>query len=128
MILCALATIIVGLWLVFVITFILPSRDPGHIGMWSSITAFCFAYSGLTLLYLFRGPRSTWLRRIVTAMSLAAIAAGLYGIVSAIEVARSGGHFEGYIVLIGLVIGGHGVVALVYTMLVRRLARVVASV
>jgi len=127
LILCALATILVGLWLVFVIAVVLPSRDPEHIPMWSLITTCFFAYSGLTLLYLFRGPRSTWLRRIVTVMSLAAIAAGIYGIMNAIDVARSGGHFEGYIVLIGLVIGGHGVTALLYTMLTRRLARAVAS-
>jgi hypothetical protein len=126
LILCALATILVGLWLMFVITFILPSRDPEHIKLWGSIAACFFAYSGLTLLYLFRGPRSTWLRRAVVTLSFAAIAAGAYGIVNMIEVGRSGGHFEGYIVLMGLVIAGHGVVALLYTVLTRRLARAIA--
>jgi hypothetical protein len=92
--------------------------------MWTWITVSFFAYSGLTLLYLFRGPRSTWLKGIVLPLSVAAIAAGLYGIVSMLNVAKGGGHFEGYLVLMGLIVGGHGLTAIIYTFLSGRVARV----
>ncbi|MGH8596044.1 MAG: hypothetical protein ACREXT_05235 [Gammaproteobacteria bacterium] len=128
LILCSLATVCVGLWLVFVIAVVLPSRDPEHIAMWRWITLAFFAYSGLTLFYLFRGPRSTWLRGIVLLASAAAVTAGSYGIIYMIDVARSGGHFEGYIILMGLVIAGHGLVAIAYTVLTKRLARAVGAV
>jgi hypothetical protein len=127
LILCSLATVCVGLWLIFVIVVILPSRDSGHIALWRWVTLGFFAYSGLTLLYLFRGPRATWLRRIVLFASSAAFAAGAYGIVNMIQVARSGGHFEGYIILMGLVLCGHGLTAIAYTFLAHRVARAVRT-
>jgi len=128
LILSSLATVCVGLWLIAVIMFILPSRDPEHIALWRWVTVAFFAYSGFTLLYLFRGPRAKWLRKIVLLASVAAIVAGTYGIVNMIQVARSGGHFEGYIILMGLVLCGHGLTAIVYTLLANRVARVVGAV
>lgn len=119
----SMATVCVGLWLLFVIAVVLPSRDPTHIPLWRSVAAGFFAYSALTWVYLIKGPRVAWLRWIVTIASLAAIVLGVYGIVNMIMVARSGGHFEGYIILMGLILGGHGLCGILYTVLTRRIAR-----
>jgi cation transport ATPase len=122
-----LATVLVALWLVFVIAVVLPSRDPEHIPLWRSVAVAFFAYSALTWAYLIKGPRVVWLRWTVLLVSLAAIALGIYGIVNMIMVAQAGGHFEGYIILMGLILGGHGLTAILYTVLTRRVARRVGT-
>ena len=117
----------VGLWLIFVFAVVLPSRDPEHIPLWRAVAAGFFAYSGLTWAYLIQGPRIAWLRWTVLLLSLAAIALGIYGIVNMIMVAQSGGHIEGYIILMGLILCGHGLTALIYTVLTRRIARAIRA-
>ena len=123
----SLATAGVGLWLIFVIAVVLPARDPEHISLWRGVAAGFLAYSGLTWAYLIKGPRVAWLRWAVTVASLVAIALGAYGIVNMIGVARSGGHFEGYIILMGLILGGHGLAAILYTVLTRRIANSIGA-
>lgn len=119
----SLATVGVALWLFWVIAFVLPTRDPLHIPMWR-IAAVCFlAYGALSWVYLLRGPRSAVLRWLVLTLSVAAIGLGLYGIVTMIRSAGAGGHFEGYIVLMGLILGGHGWCAVVYTIRTQRIGR-----
>lgn len=127
LLLASAATALVGAWLVFVILVVLPSRDPGHIALWRTVALASFVYSALSWTYLVKGPRVVWLRTIVLVLSVAAIAAGVYGIVDMIGVARSGGHFEGYIVLMGLIIAGHGLSAILYTLLSSRIARSVRA-
>ena len=124
----SLATVGVALWLFFVITFVLPSRDPVHIPMWRAVAVCFILYSGLSWTYLLRGPRHAVLRWAVLALSVAAIGCGIYGIVSMIRTADSGGHFEGYIVLMGLILAGHGLCAIVYTLLTARIARQLRTV
>jgi hypothetical protein len=127
LLLASFATALVGLWLIFVILVVLPSRDPGHIALWRTVAIAFFTYSILSWMYLVKGPRVVWLRVIVLVMSLAAIAAGLYGIINMINVAKSGGHFEGYIILMGLILCGHGLSAILYTVLTNRIARSVRA-
>lgn len=123
----SLATVGVSLWLLFVIAVVLPSRDPGHIPLWSWAAGGFFAYSALTWAYLFWGPRHVWLRNAVLGASVVAIALGVYGIHSMIEVGKSGGHFEGYIILMGLELIAHGLSAILYTALTHRLAQRVGA-
>jgi hypothetical protein len=123
----SLATVLVGLWLVFVIAVVLPSRDPAHIPLWRAVAAGFFAYSGLTWAYLIKGPRIAWLRWTVLLLSIAAIALGIYGIVNMMMVTQSGGHFEAYIILMGLILAGHGLTALVYTVLTRRIVTAIRA-
>ena len=118
-----MATVGVAVWLFWVTAFVLPARDPLHIPMWR-IAAVCFlVYGALSWAYLFRGPRSAVLRWLVLALSVAAIGLGLYGILTMIRSAGAGGHFEGYIVLMGLILGGHGWCAVAYTIRTQRVAR-----
>lgn len=115
----ALATAAVALWLGFVITVILPSRDPQHIPMWSAFAAGFLGYSALTLAFVVAGPRPRFLPAAVVVGSLAAIAFGGYAIFTTWNAA----HFEGYPILMGAVLAGHGVCALGYTALTARIAR-----
>ncbi len=127
LIVATLATVAVALWLFTVITFVLPSRDPGHIRMWLWIAIGFLAYSGLSAAYLVRGPRSAWLKWLVLASSLAAIGLGVFGVASMVRVANSGGHFEGYIVLMSVILCGHGLAAIGYTLVTARIVRAVRS-
>ena len=123
----SVATVAVGLWLLWVIAFILPARDPEHIPMWRAVAFAFFGYSLLCWSYLVVGPRNWVLRWTVTAASLTAIAVGLYGVIDMIRLGMAGGHFEGYIVLMGLVLSGHGLSAMVYTLIAQRIHRQVRA-
>jgi hypothetical protein len=119
----SLATGSVALWLFWVTAFVLPARDPLHVPMWR-VVAVCFlAYSALSWVYLLWGSRNPLLRWLVLALSVAAIGFGLYGNITMLRSAGTGGHFEGYIVLMGLILGGHGCCAVAYTILNQRVAR-----
>lgn len=121
LIFASVVTVGVALWLFWVIAFVLPARDPSHIPMWRTV-ALCFlAYSALSWAYLVVGLRSRALRWTVLTMSLAAIGLGLYGMIAMSLQGVAGGHFEGYIVLMGLILAGHGASAIAYTLLTRRI-------
>ncbi len=112
-----------GLWLFRVIAFVLPARDPSNIPMWRSLAFSFLAYSVLCWSSLGSGPRHAMLRWSVLTTSAAAIGVGLYGIVGMILRASGGGDFEGYIVLLGTILCGHGLTAIVYTVRSGRIAR-----
>ena len=116
-------TVLVALWLFWVIARVLPMRDPGHIALWRTVALAFLAYSGLCLTYLVVGPRVLALRWTVLMLSTVAIGLGAWGIVKMIRIGQSGGHFEGYIVLMGLILIGHGAVAILYTIVTASIAK-----
>ena len=115
----ALATASVALWLGFVVAINLPSRDPQHIPMWSAFALGFLAYSALTLSFVVAGPRPRFVPAAVVVGSLAAIAFGGYAILTTWSTA----HFEGYLILMGAILTGHGVCALGYTALTFQIAQ-----
>ncbi len=102
-----------SLWLVSVILVVLPRRDPDHIPMWSAITVGFAAYSLLSWVFLLRHLRGPWLRRLVLVASLGVIAFGAYCVVTTILAMADGTHFEGYLLLMGVVLCAHGLTAIV---------------
>jgi hypothetical protein len=121
---CAgLATALVALWLFTVITTVLPARDPAHVPMWTGFALGFLAYAALTLAFVLRGPRPAALPAAVVALSLAAVGFGGYAVARMVAAATRGGHFEGYLLLMGLVLAGHGLCALAYTALTALIAR-----
>jgi hypothetical protein len=88
-----ISTTLVGLWLVWVLV------------------------AALSWAFLIAGPRRRGLLWSVVAASVAAVGAGAYGVVSMLRVASAGGDFEGCILLMGSLIGGHGLVALAHAAL-----------
>ncbi len=123
LILASIATLCVALWLIAVITLVLPARDPAHIPIWRAIAGGYLVYCAISWRYLFQGERSAILRWGVLPLSGIAVALAIYGIVSAISIAGHGGHFEGYIVLMGILLAGHGVTQLIHAILAMRIAR-----
>jgi hypothetical protein len=107
--LASLATLVVALWLLLVTAFVLPSRDPARIPMWTAVAIGLLLYSGLCLVHLGGPPRAATLRRAVFLLSLPAIAAGLYAVFATLQ--ADARHFEGYLVVMGVIVAGHGVVA-----------------
>jgi hypothetical protein len=128
LVLASLATAGVALWLLSVTLLVLPSRDPTHLDFWRRVAGGFLAYSALTWAYAARGRRSRPLWGAMVLFSCAAAAAGLYAFGSMIRTANAGGHFEGYIGLMGAVLCGHGVVGLTSVLSPRRSARRIGAV
>jgi hypothetical protein len=123
--LASLMTLAVAAWLASVITFVLPRHDPARIPMWTGIAIGFVIYSGLCLVYLILGPRIRVLRATVLVLSLAAIGLGGYAVAQMVW-ARDG-RFEGYLLLMGLILAGHGLIAFANTALSLVIARRVAA-
>jgi len=119
----SLATVCVALWLFSVIAFVLPSRDPSHIPLWRGIALGFLAYCALSWAYIAAGPRNAWLRLLGPLASVAAVGFGIFLIVGAMQQASGGGHFEGYLILMGLIVSGHGLAAIAYMALTIALLR-----
>ena len=117
------ATALIALWLCMVLVTILPTRDPAHVPMWTAITLAFFVYAALTLAFVVRGPRPPLLPAGVVVLSLAAIGFGGYAVSRMLGAAGHDGHFEGYLLVMGLVLAGHGLCALAYTTLTAMIAR-----
>jgi hypothetical protein len=123
--LASLMTLAVAAWLASVIAFVLPRHDSARIPMWTGIAIGFVIYSGLCLAYLIVGPRLRVLRATVLLLSLAAIGLGGYA-VAEMAWARHG-HFEAYLLLMGLILAGHGLIAFANTALSLVIARRVAA-
>jgi len=113
------ATAVIALWLLFVTTFILPARDPADVTMWRIIAGLFGAYSIVSALAL-HAPRRRLRRRLAAGLSVAAITFGGYAAVITLRAAARGGDAEGYLLLMGVMIAGHGVVALAFAFLSAR--------
>ncbi len=120
----SLMTLAVAAWLASVIAFVLPSRDPTHIPMWTGVAIGFVIYGGLCIAYLL-GARARELRAAVLLLSLVAIGLGGWAVGQMI-VARHG-PFEGYLLLMGLILAGHGLIAFANTALSMVIARRIAG-
>jgi len=123
--LASLMTLAVAAWLASVIAFVLPRHDPARIPMWTGVAVGFVIYGGLCIAYLILGARARALRAIVLLLSLAAFGLGGYAV--ARMVWAPDGHFEGYLLLMGLILGGHGLIAFANTALSMVIARRVAA-
>lgn len=119
----ALATGGIALWLFMVVSVVLPVRDPAHVGMWTGLALGFLCYAGLSLALVLSGERPAWLPWMVGVLSLGAVGFGGYAIAGMLRAADAGGHFEGYLLLMGAVLAGHGLCALAYVALTEWIAR-----
>ena len=121
----AAATGAIALWLCYVVAVVLPAHDPQRVGLWTAL-AIGFALDAVvTLVFVRRGARPGWLPWAVPALSLGAMAFGGCAVGAMLDPTR--GAFEGYLLVMGVVIGGQGVCALVYATLTVLRARKVPS-
>ena len=119
----AAATALIASWLLFVVTAVLPARDPQHVPMWTGIAVAFLGYALVTLLFVVRGPRPAWLPLAVTACSLATLALGGTEVARMVRAADVGAHFEGYLLLMGAILVAQATCALAYTALTAAIAR-----
>jgi hypothetical protein len=110
----SLLTVVLGLWLGWVSAVVLPRRDPAHVSMWLTVATGFVLFSGLCSALLRAEGRPAFLRGAVLVASLIALALGVYGARDALEAAATGRHFEGYLLLMGVVLSVHGACAFVY--------------
>jgi hypothetical protein len=100
------SSVLVACWLLAVTAWVLPSRDPAHVLPWQLVAGSLLAYSALSLAHVV--GRLRWLGWILAPASVVAIAVGVVFIRNYASQARA----DGYILVMGLVIGAHGVLAL----------------
>jgi hypothetical protein len=98
------ATTVTAAWLIGVSIAVLPERDPARVGFWVVVAAALLGFAALTAMHLARwgGALVRWLAR---AAGLAATVAGAW---LAITTLAATGEFEGYLLLIGIVVAAHG--------------------
>jgi len=120
----ALATAMIAVWLFFVVAVVLPARDPAHVPLWTAFAVGFLAYAALTLVFVGRGPRPAALAVAVVVLSLGAVTFGVYAAGRMVAaMAGAGGHFEGYLLVMGMVLAAHGLCALAYAGLTAAIAR-----
>jgi hypothetical protein len=108
--LAAAGSALIGCWLAFVLTTVLPHHNDDQIPFWTVVMLGFFAWSALTVYYMRRGRRRRLVRWIVSLGSVAAMAAGVYAAWTQVDRAGRGLDFEGYIVLMGAALAAHGFV------------------
>jgi hypothetical protein len=104
---------LVGAWLFLVAATVVPRQDPSRVGFWNAVGLGFLGFAILTATYVPLHRRSrvaTWTAGIV---SVGAVVAGGW---LAIPMLLSPGHFEGYVVLMGSVLAGQGVVVIAHTL------------
>ncbi|HVP40259.1 MAG TPA: permease prefix domain 1-containing protein [Candidatus Saccharimonadales bacterium] len=117
--LAAGGSLTVAAWLAWVLLFVLPRRDPGSVPMWTAVMLGFTGYAALTWWHVWY-PYRARLRWVLALGSLAAVAAGTYVVLAMDERGRRGQGFEGYVVLMGLVLAGHGALMLLHLWLTAR--------
>jgi hypothetical protein len=93
-----------SLWLFSVVFFVLPARDPADVPLWAGIAAAFAVHAVLSLASLAR--RSRPVAVLATGISAIALAAGVAGLVLALR--ADAAHFEGYLLILSLVLLAHG--------------------
>jgi hypothetical protein len=116
----SIGTAMISVWLVFVCAVVLPRRDPDHIAMWLVVAALCAAFTATSAACVsFAWRRPAWL----VALGVLAITATAFGLLAAIQTLQAmaaGRGFEGYLLLMGVMLTGHGLVAAIYAILTAR--------
>ena len=107
-VIAAVVTVLVACWLLAVTTWVLPSRDPAHVVFWRTVAGALIVYAALTFAHVGNGSRAWWPGWILAPASVAAVVTGAALIRSYAYHANA----EGYLLLMGVLIGAHGALVL----------------
>ena len=95
-------------WLITVIVGVLPRRDPSSIGLWTIVAVASALLAAAAFAATMRRDRlGPGLAGALGLLSLAALSFGLF-VMTSLTVPGSGRQFEGYLLLIGLILGLDG--------------------
>jgi hypothetical protein len=118
----AIACFGVAAWLFVVAGSVVRQLDPTRVSFWNAVGFGYLTYAAITAGYLVIARRSRAGRVFAAGASVAAV---LVGAAFAVPMLLTDGDFEGYIVLMGVVLAGQGVVVLAH--LARRRGPIVAA-
>jgi len=108
-------------WLAIVIVGVLPQRDPASIGLWAGVAVASGALALAALRATMRLDRpGPSLGVALAALSIAALVFGGFVLLSLAVPGERGAHFEGYLLLIGLILGLEGALGLGWLLAARR--------
>ena len=110
----AFASTCAALWLLAVSVTVVPAHDPSRTTFWREVAAALLAFAILSALALRPGRRATIERVVLGALGGAAAGVGLGATVRMVQVGDAGGHFEGYLLLLSIIVATHGFAALVF--------------
>ena len=115
--LVSFATAAIALWLLSVVLFVLPSRDPGHVLVWAVVAVVSALLVALSIAATRGGDHRTRPSLAVlgglSLTSLAALAFGLLVVVSSLTTVPAGDS-EDYLVVVGLILAVHGALGLTW--------------
>jgi hypothetical protein len=107
------ATTCAGIWLASV-TVLLPVRDASTMMVWRSLAAAFVMYGVLSAACVMDRRDRPVLRRVVGWLSVAALVLGALHVGSTVQSFGSPRHFEGYVLLVGVILFAHGLIAFAY--------------
>ncbi len=106
--LTSVGTLLVGCWLVFVVTLVLPRLHSRLVPFWTLATLGIFAYAALGLDALRRAAPARWSLGVLAMVSIAALVLGVAAITGNEVRAARGGDWEAWRSLLGIVLAVHG--------------------
>jgi hypothetical protein len=110
--LASIATAALAVWLAWVVLFVLPNRDPGHVQLWAIVALASGVFVGASLLAT-RTDGAAVLA-LLGLLSITAIAFGLFVAGSFLTSALSADP-EGYLIVVGVILTVHGTLGLMWT-------------
>jgi len=106
-------SLLVALWLFGVVATVLPARDPARIPLWAAVAVGLVLYAALSLAGLGAVRARPLLRTVLFTMSVVAAVFGGLVLAQSLKAVSSGGHFEGYLLLLGAIVLGHGLLGVI---------------
>ncbi|HEX2754435.1 MAG TPA: hypothetical protein VHM48_03170 [Candidatus Limnocylindrales bacterium] len=118
----SIASVVLAGWLASVVLNVLPTRDPGHVQLWSLVTVgvVCFAAASFLAIRPVRRapPFPAGLAAALGVLAVAAVGFGLFVLGSEMSDALAGDP-EGYLFVVGVIVTAHGALALGWLAAVR---------
>src|SRR5690242_184193 len=103
-------SLLAALWLFGVIAAVLPARDPERIPLWTIVAVGLALDAAISLAGLGAVRARPLLRAALFTLSVVATAFGGVLLARSLMAASNGGHFEGYLLLLGAIVLGHGLI------------------
>lgn len=116
--LASIATAATAIWLVSVVLFVLPSRDPGNVQVWAGVALAAGILVGLSIAATRQrdgaGVASLAVLASLGLVSAVALAFGMLVVVSFVTTVAAGAS-EDYLVVVGAILAVHGAFGLAWS-------------
>ena len=110
----AFATAGASLWLLAVSFTIVPVHDPERAIFWRAIAIALLGFAALSALALRPGRRAAAERVVLGVFGGSAAGVGLGALARMLRMGDADGHFEGYLLVLAIIVASHGLAGLAY--------------